>query len=169
MAQQEVQNGGAEKVASAGAVTFTAVKPQLLVEAPKANDAVQFYKAAFGAEEVGRSLHPKRKAEQETPLVLSAELQLGGFTIFVSDLPVDSATAGKTAGGAVVLCLETDEVEAAIAKAVAAGAVAEGEVVEGEGACCVGRVGKVKDPYGFLWSICSSGKKCASAEAEAVA
>ena len=84
-AQQEVQNGGgAEKVADV--VSFTAVKPQLFVVAPKANDAVQFYKTAFGAEEVSRTVHPKRKAEQELPLVLSAELKLAGFTILVSDL-----------------------------------------------------------------------------------
>lgn len=91
MAQQEVQNGGAEKAAAASTVSFTAVKPQLLVEAPKANDAVQFYKAAFGAEEVGRTVHPKRKAEQEHPLILSAELKLAGSTILVSDLLEDSS------------------------------------------------------------------------------
>lgn len=65
----------------------------------------------------------------------------------------------------VVLCLETEDVGAAIAKAVCAGAVAEGEIVEGEGACCGGSVGKVKDPYGHVWLICSSAKKCAVAEA----
>lgn len=64
-----------------------------------------------------------------------------------------------------MLCLETEDVEAAIAAAVNAGAVKEGEIVEGEGACCGGRVGKVKDPYGFTWLICSSAKKCTDVEA----
>jgi uncharacterized glyoxalase superfamily protein PhnB len=92
MAQQEVQNGGAEKAAACDAVvSFTAVKLRVLVEAPKANDAVQFYKTAFGAEELGRTTHPKRKAEQELPLVLSAQLKLGGSTIIVSDVVADSA------------------------------------------------------------------------------
>ena len=86
----EVQNGGAEN-GSSKAVTFSAVKPQLLVEAPKASDAVQFYKAAFGAEEVSRTMHPKRKAEQELPLILSAELKLGPSSILVSDLANDSS------------------------------------------------------------------------------
>ncbi|KAI9120046.1 hypothetical protein K1719_009015 [Acacia pycnantha] len=168
MAQQEVQNGGAEKVAAA--VSFTAVKPQILVESPKANDAVQFYKAAFGAEEVGRTTHPKRKAEQELPLILSAELKLAGFTFLVSDLSADdSATPAKSAGSGVVLCLETEDVEAAINKAVAAGAVAEGEVLSGEVACCGERVGKVKDPFGFVWAICAPAKKCALLEVEAAA
>lgn len=74
-------------------------------------------------------------------------------------------TSAKTGGTGCVLCLETEDVEAAVTKAVSAGAVAEGEVAEGNGACCGGRVGKVKDPYGFTWLICSPVKKCADVEA----
>ncbi|PSR86307.1 Glyoxalase-like domain protein [Actinidia chinensis var. chinensis] len=160
----EVQNGGAEN-GSSKAVTFSAVKPQLLVEAPKASDAVQFYKAAFGAEEVSRTMHPKRKAEQELPLILSAELKLGPSSILVSDLANDSSAPVKTPATGFVICLETEDVEAAVAKAVNAGGVSEGEVAEGEVACCGGRVGKVKDPYGVVWMICSPTKKCADVEA----
>ncbi|KAE8695301.1 EPIDERMAL PATTERNING FACTOR-like protein 9-like [Hibiscus syriacus] len=161
MAQEEVQNGGVEKVA---AVTFTALKPQLMVEAPKAADAVQFYKSAFGAVEVDRTVHPKRKAEQELPHILSAQLELAGSTILVSDTSESSAPL-KTEGAGCVLCLETEDVEAAIAEAVSAGGVAEGEITEGDDACCGGRVGKVKDPYGYVWLICSPAKKCADVEA----
>lgn len=160
----EVKNGGAENGTSE-AVVFLAVKPQLFVEAGKANDAVQFYKSAFGAAEVSRSMHPKRKADQELPLVLSAELELGSYSFLVSDLPNDSPAPVKTSGTGFVICLETEDVEAAVTKAVNAGAVAEGEVAEGDGACCGGRVGKVKDPYGFVWMICSPAKKCADGEA----
>lgn len=64
--------------------------------------------------------------------------------------------------------METDDVEAAVSKAVSAGAVSEGEVAEGDGACCGGRVGKVKDPYGFVWMICSPAEKCADVEARAM-
>lgn len=71
----------------------------------------------------------------------------------------------KSAVSGLVFCLETEEVEAAVSKAVAAGAVSEGEVAEGEGACCGGRVGKVKDPYGNVWMICSPAKKCGEAAA----
>lgn len=88
MAQVEVLNGGAAEKA---VVAFTAVKPQLVVEAPKAGDAIEFYKSAFGAEELGRTLHPKRKADQELPLVLSAQLGLAGTTILVSGCTDESA------------------------------------------------------------------------------
>lgn len=91
MAQQEAPNGVSSETV-APAVSFVAVKPQLLVEAPKANDAVLFYKAAFGAEEVGRTLNPKRKAEHEIPLILSAELKIAGYSILVADLVDDSSS-----------------------------------------------------------------------------
>ncbi|KAL6516392.1 hypothetical protein OROGR_019697 [Orobanche gracilis] len=162
---EEVQNGAGADNGSNAAVAFAGVKPWLVVEAPKGNDAVQFYKAAFGAEEVSRVNHPKRKAEQEIPLVLSAELKLGSSTIVVSDLTDDTPTLVKSAVTGSVFCLETEEVETAVAKAVAAGAVAEGEISEGEGACC-GRVGKVKDPYGNVWLICSPSKKCGDVAAQ---
>ncbi|XP_058196655.1 uncharacterized protein At5g48480 [Rhododendron vialii] len=164
----ELQNGGGADNGGSKAVVFSAVKPQLFVEDGKANDAVQFYKAAFGAEEVSRSVHPKRKADQELPLVLSAELHLGSYSFLVSDLAHDSSTPVKTSGTGFVICLETDDVEAAVSKAVSAGAVSEGEVAEGDGACCGGRVGKVKDPYGFVWMICSPAENCADVEARAM-
>ncbi|BAT84227.1 hypothetical protein LR48_Vigan03g107600 [Vigna angularis] len=163
MAQQDAQNGVTENAAAA--VSFLAVKPQLLVEAPKANDAVSFYKAAFDAEEVARALNPKRKADHELPLILSAELKIAGSTIIVADLVDDSASPLKAGGNGVVLCLETEDVQGAVAKAVSAGAVVEEEVAEIEGACCGGRVVKVKDPYGFVWLLCSPGKKSVDVEA----
>ncbi|XP_059626271.1 uncharacterized protein At5g48480-like [Cornus florida] len=157
----EAQNGGAQNGCSK-VVKFLALKPQLSVEAPKANDAVQFYKAAFGAEEVSRAMHPKRKADQELPLVLAAELKLGPSSIIVSDIADESSPPVKNG---CVICLETEDVEAAVAKAVKAGAVSEGEeVAEGDGACCGERVNKLKDPYGFVWLICSPAKKSADVE-----
>lgn len=66
----------------------------------------------------------------------------------------------KSAVSGSVFCLETEDVEVAVAKAVAAGAVSEDDVAEGEAVCCGGRVGKVKDPYGNVWLICASTKKC---------
>lgn len=91
MAEEAVKNGDATN-GNTKAVTFTAMKTQLFVEAPKANDAVLFYKAAFGAEEVNRVSQPKRKADQDLPLVISAEIKLGGTTIIVSDLSDDSSS-----------------------------------------------------------------------------
>ncbi|KAI3760299.1 hypothetical protein L1987_50692 [Smallanthus sonchifolius] len=146
-------------------VTFMALKPQVFVEASKVNDAVAFYKAAFGAEEVNRVTHPKRKADQELPLLISAEIKLGSSTILISDVADDSTAPVKATSTGLVFCLETEDIDASVEKAVKAGAVAESEVTEGEGACCGGRVGKVKDPYGIVWLICTPAKKCGDVEA----
>ncbi|KAI3678652.1 hypothetical protein L6452_37953 [Arctium lappa] len=156
----EATNGA---VAPVQPVTFTGLKSQVFVEASKANDAVAFYKAAFGAEEVNRVTHPKRKADQELPLLLSAEIKLGSSTILISDLADDSTPPHSVKSTGLVFCLETEDIEAAVDKAVKAGA--EGEVTEGEGAWFGGRVGKVKDPYGIVWLICTPAKKCGDVEA----
>lgn len=50
------------------------------------------------------------------------------------------------------MILETEDVTAAIAKAVSAGAVVEREIVKGARRGCMGWV---KDPYGFVWNILS--------------
>ncbi|CAN7045261.1 hypothetical protein IGI04_008240 [Brassica rapa subsp. trilocularis] len=139
-------------------VTFTAYKPQLIVESQRVGDAVAFYKAVFGAEETGHSLYPKRKADQELPHLVSAELNLAGTTVVVSDVSVNS-NANK---GSMPAILETDDVEAAVAKAVGAGAVNVEEEVEG------GVKGKVTDPFGFTWIFVSPAKKSESDETKEV-
>ena len=72
----------ADETATTGLLGF---KPQLVVPGMKAEVAVQFYKAAFGAKELRRVAHPKRKAEQELPLILSAELKIGSSFLLVND------------------------------------------------------------------------------------
>lgn len=66
-------------------VTFTAVMPKLIVEAGETAVAVQFYKSAFAAEQLSREIPLKGKADQELPLVVSAELKLGSPVHIVSD------------------------------------------------------------------------------------
>lgn len=66
----------------------------------------------------------------------------------------------KTTGsGGVAICLETEDVEAAVEKAVSAGASSE-DVSEGGDCGCGGGgvVKKLKDPYGYVWLICSPAK-----------
>ncbi|KAL3517883.1 hypothetical protein ACH5RR_020472 [Cinchona calisaya] len=163
MAQEDAKNGVKEEV------VFAAMKPRLYVEAPKAKDAVQFYKTAFGAEEVNRTVHPKRKAEQELPLLLSAELKLGYSSFLVTDLVTDdSLSPVKTEGsGGVTFCLETERVEAAVEKAVGAGAIPVDEAVGCGYGGSGGVVKQLKDPYGNVWLICAPPKEVVSADVEA--
>ncbi|KAI3926376.1 hypothetical protein MKX01_032564 [Papaver californicum] len=84
-------------------VSVISVKPQLVV-----------------CEELKRDLHHKRKADQELPPVVSAELKLGSFVFM------------------------TDDVNGLIKGAVSAGAVLDGEITEGaEEGCCGGPSGNL--------------------------
>ncbi|CAL9040986.1 uncharacterized protein At5g48480-like [Musa acuminata AAA Group] len=150
----------ADETATTGLLGF---KPQLVVPGMKAEVAVQFYKAAFGAKELRRVAHPKRKAEQELPLILSAELKIGSSFLLVNDRFDDAGEDGSTvaSGGGILLRLEAEDVDAVMKKAVTAGAEIVGEVTEDEGGVC----GKVRDPFGVVWVIAAVGKKCPEAEA----
>ncbi|PIA35867.1 hypothetical protein AQUCO_03400036v1 [Aquilegia coerulea] len=90
----DVNNGGSEN-GKTKSVSFSALKHQLIFQAPKAAEAIQFYKSAFGAEELNRDIHPKRKADQELPLILSAELKLASSVIIISDQTDDSAAPSR--------------------------------------------------------------------------
>ncbi|KAL1198804.1 hypothetical protein V5N11_007091 [Cardamine amara subsp. amara] len=157
MAHEEVSNGAGVKKT----VTFTAFKPTLIVEAQKVGDAVAFYKSAFGAVESGHSLYPKRKLDQELPHVVSSELELGGSTFVVRDVTTLSGSVAKPEGATMTLSLETDDVEAAVEKAVTNGAV-KVEVTEVEAE--VGVNGKVTDPFGYTWIFSSPAKKIETVE-----
>ncbi len=91
--------------------------------------------------------------------MLSAEVKIGSYSLLVSDLADDSDAPAKTVGTRCIICLETDDVEAAVEKAIAAGATNQCATAEGESACCGGRVAKLNDPYGFVWLICSPANK----------
>ncbi len=72
-------------------------------------------------------------------------------------------TTVAQSGPSVVLHLETEEVEVAFNRAVDAGATVTEEISERSwGARC----GKVKDPYGFIWSLATPIKASPVAEAD---
>lgn len=69
--------------------------------------------------------------------------------------------------GGCFFSLETEDIDAAVDKAVKAGGVRNVEKVEVDGACFGGRVEKVKDPYGNFWIICSPAANKIVADVEA--
>ncbi|KAK9161731.1 hypothetical protein Syun_008072 [Stephania yunnanensis] len=144
-----VRNGVAEHGGVAKAVVFTAPNPHRSWRRRRAPIFVQFYKAAFGAEELKREMHTKRKAEQGAPSHPESELKVGSSQCSSSPItrrlsPLSLEVHSRA---------ETNDVEGAVSKAVKAGAIAEGEITEGENAT---RVGRVKDPYGYVWLIRSA-------------
>ncbi|XVF17461.1 hypothetical protein REPUB_Repub10bG0124100 [Reevesia pubescens] len=78
----------------------------------------------FGAIEAGRTIYPRGKVEQELLHIHFAQFELAGSTIFTFDI-ADDSTPMKTEGNRCELCLETEDVEAVVAKATNTGAVAK--------------------------------------------
>ncbi|KAL8252443.1 hypothetical protein R6Q59_036136 [Mikania micrantha] len=66
-------------------VISPALMQQVFVEASKANDFVAFYKSAFGAEELIRTSHPIRKANQDLLLLLLMLIMLGSTWYYIYD------------------------------------------------------------------------------------
>ncbi|KAJ4795062.1 Glyoxalase/bleomycin resistance protein/dioxygenase [Rhynchospora pubera] len=148
---EEATNG-----ASAG-VAISGVFVQVSVPASKAEEAVTFYKAAFGAEEVRRSSCSKRKADQEQPALLCAELKIGSASFLICG-QIEDSTVVKGEVAPVLIRVQVDDVEGAVSKAVQAGAQLQGEISEDEAACGGGALGKLVDPFGVSWAVIAPAK-----------
>lgn len=109
----------------------------------KSAEAVEFYKAAFGAEEVFR-------LGNESEGVV-ARLSVEGAEFWVSDESPEywNFSPESLGGGTVRMVLTVADPDAAFAKAVAAGAKMVVAMEEMHG----WRVGRVVDPYGHHWEI----------------
>lgn len=110
-----------------------------------AGAAIDFYKAAFGAEEMMRLPAPDGR-------LLHAAIRINGTMIMLNDLyPEMNRHSPKTLGGTpVTIHLMVDDVDAVAARAVAAGART---VMPVEDQFWGDRYGVVEDPFGHHWSI----------------
>ena len=123
---------------------YHTVTPYLSVKG--AAEALDFYKRAFGAEEVVKMHGPDGKS------VMHAEFKIGGSILMLADeWPQGGVKAPKTLGGTTVsIFLYVQDVDAVFKRAVAAGATATMPPMDmfwGD------RYGKVTDPYGHEWGM----------------
>jgi PhnB protein len=115
----------------------TSIAPWLSVR--RGAEAVDFYKAAFGAVE----LHRVENDEGE----IVAQLSIGGADFWVSDDPDSSPeTLG---GGSVRMILTVEDPDSVFEQAVTAGATVVTAIYEDHG----WRIGRVADPFGHHWEI----------------
>lgn len=111
-----------------------------------AGEAIDFYKRAFGAEEIVRMPSPDGKG------VMHAEIKIGNSMLMIADeWPQADCKSPKTLGGTSVnIFLYVQDVDATFQKAVSAGAKATmppTDMFWGD------RYSKVVDPYGHSWGI----------------
>jgi len=110
-------------------------------------EAIEFYKKAFGATEIGRITMPDGT-------IGHAELEIGDSKIMLAE---ENAQWGnlspQTIGGSPVsLCLYVGDVDAVFARALQEGAKVTGGM-EVKDQFHGDRMGSLTDPFGHIWSI----------------
>jgi PhnB protein len=123
-----------------------------------AAQAIDFYKRAFGAEELGRSLTPDGK-------IMHAAIRVGDSLIMMNDeFPNMNCSSAETLGGTnITLHIQTEDVDSLFDRAVKAGAKATMPVADqfwGD------RYGQVVDPFGQRWSLATRVEQLTPAEVE---
>lgn len=109
-------------------------------------DAIEFYKRAFGAEEIG----PRMTGPDGS--VGHAEIRIGDSVIMLADeWPGGPTQSPTTLGGTTAaLFIYTDDVDALWEQAIAAGAE---EVFPLELQFYGDKSGRVRDPFGHTWGL----------------
>lgn len=125
--------------------------------------AIEFYKKAFGAEEVFRVPAPDGKR------IMHAEIKIGGkFVFLVDDFPEfcggKSQTPKALGGSSITIHRFVEDCDAAIQRAVDAGATV---LMPAMDAFWGDRYGIVTDPFGHTWSFGTHLKDLTPAEIEA--
>lgn len=120
---------------------YHTVTPYLVIR--DAASSIDFYKRAFGANEVGRMDGPDGK-------VMHAELQIGDSRIMLSEEMMASKSPQSLGGSPVSIFLYVDDVDSVFNQAVAAGAKSDmppADMFWGD------RYGKLTDPFGHQWAL----------------
>jgi PhnB protein len=118
--------------------------------------ALEFYKRAFGAQEVIRMEGPRGK-------IGHAEIKIGDSIIMLGDeMPGTSCQSPNALGGTTAgIFLYVENVDSFFKQAVSAGAQVESPVADmfwGD------RYGRLKDPFGHSWSVATHKEDVAPAE-----
>jgi PhnB protein len=122
---------------------FHSVTPYLTVN--DGGRAIDFYKRAFGAQEIARMQGPDGK-------VGHAELRIGDSIVMLADeMPGSGCRSPQALGGTTAgIFLYVKDVDSAFRQAVSAGAKSDAEPADmfwGD------RFGRLTDPFGHSWSV----------------
>ena len=131
-----------------------ALAPHLVCDG--AADAIEFYKRAFGAEEVMRLPGPDGR-------LMHGAVVINGATVMLTDENKEWGALGPlTLGGSpVTLNLAVPDADAAFERAVAAGATVVMPLADqfwGD------RYGIVRDPFGYSWALLTPLRQVSEAE-----
>lgn len=127
---------------------FHTTTPTLVVN--NANEAIEFYKKAFGANEIYRFPTPDGK-------IMHAMIQIGdSFVMMTDEFPSMGARSPTTIGGSPCsIHLYVDDADKVYKQAVDAGAAPTMPIMD---AFWGDRYGMIVDPYGHAWAIATHQK-----------
>ena len=124
---------------------FSTLTPYLNIKG--AVEAIEFYKKAFGAKEIGRLTMPDGS-------IAHAEIQIGNSKIMLAEENLQWGNLSPLVldGSPVTLCLYVEDVDTVFAQALKEGAkVTNGMEVKDQ--FYGDRSGSLTDPFGHRWSI----------------
>jgi PhnB protein len=124
---------------------YHTITPHLVVKG--ASEAIEFYKRAFGAEELCRMPFPEPDGRVKLG---HAELQIGDSRLFLADEFPEQGSTGPYGLSPVTIHLYVTDADATFGRAVEAGATVSMPLADmfwGD------RYGKLVDPFGHHWSI----------------
>ncbi len=120
---------------------YHSLTPHLVIDG--ANEAIAFYKKAFGAEQLELMPSPDGK-------VLHCTLKIFDSNIMLCDPMGDAKDAKALSGSPVCLHLFVEDVDKVYEQAIAAGAKETMPIFD---AFWGDRYGKLEDPFGHSWSV----------------
>jgi len=124
---------------------YRTITPHLVIKG--AAKAIEFYKRAFGAEELSRMPMPGPDGQVRLG---HAELQIGDSRLFLADEFPEQGSTGPNGSSPVSFHMYVTDADAVFEQAVAAGATVSMPLANmfwGD------RFGKLVDPFGHHWSI----------------
>ncbi len=120
---------------------YQTITPHITVK--DAKEALEFYKKAFGAEEIARRPAPDDK-------IMHAEVRIGNSPLMLNDEYPDMDIRAPQGGSPVTIHLYVNDCDAFIDRAVKAGAkltMPAQDMFWGD------RYGKLEDPFGHRWGV----------------
>jgi PhnB protein len=130
------------------------ITPHLMLD--NAAKTIDWYKKAFGAEEVGRSLGPDGK-------IMHADIRIGDSRMYVNDVMAGSKGPKALGGSPAAFWLYVENCDALFNRAVNAGGTVQMPMTDqfwGD------RAGAVTDPEGYTWWIATRKEDLTKAEME---
>lgn len=124
---------------------YHAITPHLVIKG--AEGAIEYYKKAFGAEELVRMPMPGPDGRMR---LMHAELQIGDSKLFLADEFPEHGVTGPNGHSPVTIHLYVEDVDTVFNRAVEAGATVvmpPADMFWGD------RYGKLVDPFGHHWSV----------------